>query len=97
MKFNDLCSFLEAEFGKVLKSDPREDRISYYWHEIQKGRASTRLLRITKDVTGKIVEIKLPRTSLASGKDVFVPLPASHAEVATFVRSELSQLLGGSK
>jgi hypothetical protein len=93
MKVNDLYIFLEAEFGKVFKRENRSDGRAYYWHEIKKAPASTRLLRITETPTGDVAEIKLARSSIAAGRDVVVLLPASPEQVAAGVRGELSQLL----
>jgi hypothetical protein len=93
MKLNDLSVFLEAEFGKVLKREPRGDGYAYYWHEIKKRPASTRLIRITKTAAGDVGKIKLAQSSIAADRDIFLPLPTSPEQVAEKVRTELARLL----
>jgi hypothetical protein len=93
MKLNDLSDFLEAEFGKVFKREPRSDGYAYYWHEIKKRPVSTRLIRISETATGDVAEIKLAQSSIATDRDIFLPLPTSPEQVAEKVRAEIARLL----
>lgn len=93
MNAHDLNSYLKAEFGNVLKCEPGTGRYAFFWHEIKRAPKSTRLLRITESNAGDVVEIKLAQSSIAEGRNVLLPLPASPEQIASKVREELAQLL----
>jgi hypothetical protein len=93
MNANDLYASLEAEFGKALVAEIRNDGRAYYWREIKKAPRSYRLVRIKEAGNSDVVEIKLAQSSLREGNDVFLPLPASSDDVAVSVHVELSLLL----
>jgi hypothetical protein len=93
MNANDLYASLEAEFGKALVPEIREDGHAYYWREIKKAPRSYRLVRIKEARNGDVVEIKLAQSSLREGNDVLLPVPASNDDVAAAVHLELSLFL----
>lgn len=93
MNASDLYVFLETEFGKALKPEPRDDGRAYYWREIKKAPKSTRLLRISETASGEVAEIKLAQSSLRAGHDILVPLPVPNDEVTRQAHLELSHLL----
>jgi hypothetical protein len=92
MKLNNLCIFLEVEFGEQFQREDRSNGSSYYWQEIKKAPKSTRLLRLSESATGDVAEIKLAQSSIAAGRDVLLSLPTFPEQVAAAVRSELSRL-----
>jgi hypothetical protein len=93
MNSNDLYASLEAEFGKALVAETRDDGRAYYWRTVKKAPQSYRLVRIKEARNGDVVEIKLAQSSIREGNDVLLPLPASNDEVAVSVHLELSLLL----
>jgi len=97
MKLLELCVYLEAEFGAELKSEERRDGRAYYWQTVTKAPTSTRLLRISQAATGEVCEIKLAQSSINTGIDEFLPLPASMHEVAAALRAELAFLQGSAR
>lgn len=88
MNVNDLNTFLGAEFGAMLKREERSDGCAYYWGDVKRTPASTRLLRVRQAPTGDVAEIKLAQSSIRQGSSVFLALPASVEQVAGALRVE---------
>lgn len=92
MKATVLYNDLKEALGPGLKPNKIGKGQAFYWENIQVSPTSTRVLRIHDATSGSVVEIKLPVTSLRTGTNVFLPLPASFDDVLVAIRREIDLL-----
>jgi hypothetical protein len=86
MKLQALQDVAIYEFGLIPKQ--RNDGWSY-WTDEGERRKPVRVLRVTQTEAGNVTEIKLPVSSLAAQKELFLPLPCTLDQIRAAIANEI--------